>query len=113
MIEKIKNKKSPRASSADKTTETRAHAGAAAKATGKTMAFWISFLAAFVVLSIALVPVMGAILEYRPLSVAPVDEEGEENELVILEEDFTDYFIPSNSPFYAAFRDKKRVNCLL
>jgi LCP family protein required for cell wall assembly len=30
-----------------------------------------------------------------------------------LEEDFTDYFIPSNSPFYAAFKDKKRVNGML
>jgi LCP family protein required for cell wall assembly len=80
------------------------------------MVFWISFLAAFIVLSLALIPVMGAFLEFRPLSAANEDganEEGEEIESVILEEDFTDYFIPSNSPFYAAFKDKKRVNCML
>jgi LCP family protein required for cell wall assembly len=40
-------------------------------------------------------------------------EDGEETELVILEEDFTDYVIPSNSPFYSAFKDRNRVNCLL
>jgi LCP family protein required for cell wall assembly len=33
-------------------------------------------------------------------------------EVVILEQDF-DYFIPSSSPFYEAFRDQKRLNCML
>ncbi|MDR2295784.1 MAG: LCP family protein [Clostridiales Family XIII bacterium] len=79
--------------------------------------FWISFLAAFIALSLALIPVMGALLEFRPFSVAGEeggkDGDGAETELVILEEDFTDYFIPSNSPFYEAFKDKKRVNCML
>ncbi|MDR2355639.1 MAG: LCP family protein [Clostridiales Family XIII bacterium] len=96
------------------TTEAPVPKGAVIKSNNKKMAFWISFLAAFIVLSVALVPVMGAFLEFRPLSVAgEVGEDGEETELVILEEDFTDYFIPSNSPFYAAFKDKKRVNCML
>jgi LCP family protein required for cell wall assembly len=117
MIEKIKSKKSSRALGADKTIGTYAPQGAAVKTSGKVMAFWISFLAAFVVLSIALVPVMGAIMEYRPLAgvngTGEEGEDGEETELVVLEEDFTDYFVPSNSPFYAAFRDKKRVNCML
>jgi LCP family protein required for cell wall assembly len=117
MINKIKIKKSSRASDADRTIEASGPKGANTKSTGKMMAFWISFLAAFIVLSIALVPVMGALLEFRPLSAADEgsegDGDGEEQGLVILEEDFKDYFIPSNSPFYAAFRDKKRVNALL
>jgi LCP family protein required for cell wall assembly len=114
MIEKIKFKQSSRASNADGTDKALAPKGTSKKSTGRMTAFWISFLAAFIVLSLALVPVMGAFMEYRPLSVAvEPGEDGEEAEQVILEEDFTDYFIPSNSPFYAAFKDKKRVNCMI
>ncbi|MDR2131942.1 MAG: LCP family protein [Clostridiales Family XIII bacterium] len=114
MIEKIKFKKTPRASDAGGTAKSSVSNGAGAKSNSKATVFWIPFLAAFILLSIVLVPVMGAILEYRPLAaVSEEGEDGEEKELVILEEDFTDYFIPSNSPFYAAFKDKKRVNCML
>ncbi|MDR1247379.1 MAG: LCP family protein [Clostridiales Family XIII bacterium] len=112
MIEKIKIKKSTRATGAGGIVKEK---GAAVKSSGAKMAFWITFLAAFIVLSLALIPAVGAFMEFRPLGAiaGEDDEEGEETELVILEEDFTDYFIPSNSPFYAAFKDKKRVNCLL
>jgi LCP family protein required for cell wall assembly len=118
MIEKFKFKRSARASDAGDTTEASAPKGTdAKKSDGKMTVFWISFLAAFIALSLALIPVMGALLEFRPFSVAGEeggkDGDGAETELVILEEDFTDYFIPSNSPFYEAFKDKKRVNCML
>jgi LCP family protein required for cell wall assembly len=112
MIEKIKIKKSARASGAGGIGKVKGMVG---KPGGAMMSFWITFLAAFIVLSLALIPAVGAFMEFRPLSAATGEEgeEGEETELVILEEDFTDYFIPSNSPFYAAFKEKKRVNCLL
>jgi LCP family protein required for cell wall assembly len=114
MFEKIKFMKTSGNVSADGTIEGKTRKGAVTDPESKLMIFGIPFLAAFIILSLALIPVMGAFLEYRPLSAAGEDEEtGEETELVILEEDFTDYFIPSNSPFYAAFRDKKRVNCML
>jgi LCP family protein required for cell wall assembly len=113
MIKQINIKKPSRASDAGGGAEAPASKGAVTKPNNRVPDFWIFFLAAFIVLSVALVPVMGAFLEFRPLSVAgEAGEDGEDTELVILEEDFTDYFIPSNSPFYAAFKDKKRVNCM-
>jgi LCP family protein required for cell wall assembly len=116
MINKFRFKKSNRASGADGAIEVQTvKAPASKRAGGFMMSFWITFLAAFIVLSLALIPAVGAFMEFRPFGTteAEADETGEETELVILEEDFTDYFIPSNSPFYAAFKDKKRVNCML
>lgn len=79
------------------------------------MTFWISFLVAFLVLTAVLTPVMAAVSDFRPFGGVIADEDGDgepDGEMVILEEAF-DYFIPNTSPFYQAFTEAKRVNCLL
>jgi LCP family protein required for cell wall assembly len=76
-------------------------------------AFWIVFLVAFIAFTLVLTPVMAAVSDFRPFAPAGGDEDGEDEEFTILEEYFDDYFVPSSSPFYAAFKDTNRVNCLL
>ncbi|MDR1136440.1 MAG: LCP family protein [Clostridiales Family XIII bacterium] len=82
---------------------------------GKAAAFWTAFLLAFIVLTIVLTPVMGAVSNYRPF-MPDDDTDGEEGENdiapVVLEQDF-DNLVAASSPFYNAFADKKRMNCLL
>jgi LCP family protein required for cell wall assembly len=90
------------------------------KTGGKVFAFWMTFLAAFVVITVVMTPVITAVMDYRPFLTqqgGDGEEEGGDNglgglEQVILEQDF-DYFVPTSSPFYEAFKDQKRVNCLL
>ena len=93
--------------------------GGIRKQRGKVFAFWMTYLVAFILFTLLLTPVFSTIMDYRPLlSPHPVDEVADEPdelgdiEPIILEEDF-DYFIPSSSPFYNAFKNQKRVNCLL
>jgi LCP family protein required for cell wall assembly len=81
---------------------------------GGAMVFLLPFLIAFIAFTAVLTPAMAAVSDFRPFAGGALDEgeEGEEIEPVVLEQDF-DYFVPSNSPFYAAFKDVKRVNLLL
>ncbi|MDR1572027.1 MAG: LCP family protein [Clostridiales Family XIII bacterium] len=95
-----------------------AKAGGKTKKTGTdggTTVFLLPFLIAFVVFTALLTPAMAAVSDFRPFA-GPVAEDGEDGEgdgpAVILEQDF-DYFVASNSPFYAAFKDVNRVNVLL
>jgi LCP family protein required for cell wall assembly len=79
---------------------------------GKATAFWTAFLLAFIVLTIVFTPLMGVLGNYRPL-ISEVGEDGEYDVApVVLEEDF-DNLVPVSSPFYSAFSDTKRMNCLL
>ena len=78
----------------------------------------MTFLAAFVLFTLLLTPVFSSVMDYRPFlpqeSAEADDEQSELSKIepVILELDF-DYFVPSSSPFYEAFKNQKRVNCLL
>ncbi|MDR0570001.1 MAG: LCP family protein [Clostridiales Family XIII bacterium] len=81
---------------------------------GRAFTFWVTFLGAFVVMTLLLTPVISAFMNTRPFLGGGGDgDDGlQGTDVVILEQDF-DYFLPTDSPFYEAFKNQKRLNCLL